>query len=87
MRQMLNDVFDTFGMNQSRAKKVLARMITVPNGRFFLMKRSISLLVFESGLSGQPTVVGGPYQSPILVQWDKTTTQRRIIEITLTRIS
>lgn len=87
MRQILNDVFDTFGMNQSRAKKVLAQTITVPNGRFFLMKRSISLLVFESGLSGQPTVVGGPYQSPILVQWDKTTTQRRIIEITLTRIS
>jgi hypothetical protein len=51
------------------------------------MKRSVSLLVSDRETPTQGNVVGGAYQSPILVQWHKAPARQRMIEITLTRIS
>ncbi len=87
MVRFFNELFDTFRMNESLIEKVLARMIAVPARQFFRMKRSVSLLVSDRGTPAQGDVVGGAYQSPILVQWHKAPGRQRSIEITLTRIS
>jgi thiamine phosphate synthase YjbQ (UPF0047 family) len=86
MVRFFNELFDTFRMNESLIEKVLARMIAFPARRFFQMKRSVSLLVSDRGTAAQGDVVGGAYQSPILVQWHKAPGRQRLIDITLTRI-
>jgi hypothetical protein len=87
MVRFFNELFDTFRMNESLVEKILARMIAVPARQFFRMKRSVSLLVSDSGTPAHGGVVGGAYQSPILVQWHKAPGRQRHIEITLTRIT
>jgi hypothetical protein len=49
------------------------------------MRRSVSLLVSETE-SGQLGIVEGPYQSPILVQWQSAPRKARILEVTLTEL-
>jgi hypothetical protein len=49
------------------------------------MKRSVSLMVTEDEANGEGTIVQGRYQSPILVQWHKSTSQQRRLRVRLTR--
>jgi thiamine phosphate synthase YjbQ (UPF0047 family) len=86
MVRLFNELFDTFRMNESLVEKILARMIAVPARRFLRMKRSVSLLISDRDTPGRGVVAGGAYQSPILVQWQKASGQRRLIDVTLTRI-
>ena len=74
--RVINKGLDTLGLRGSIVEKVMARTLAVPAARFFRMSRSISLLVSvrEDGL---PEIVQGPYQSPILVQWQQAPTPRQ----------
>jgi hypothetical protein len=83
---VFNRLFDTFGMNESLIEKVIARILAMPARRFLGMKRSVSLLVSDRECAGHGALVGGAYQSPILVQWDKASRDRRLIDLTLTRL-
>jgi len=85
MVRVFNELFDTFGMNETLVEKILARLIAVPASRFLRMKRSVSLLVTDRECTGRGAVVQGCYQSPILVQWHKAAKQQRTVDITLTR--
>jgi len=85
MVRVFNEMFDTFGMNETLVEKVLARLIALPASRFLRMKRSVSLLVSDQERPGCGAVVQGCYQSPILVQWHKAAGQQRTVDITLTR--
>jgi thiamine phosphate synthase YjbQ (UPF0047 family) len=85
MVRVFNELFDTFGMNETLVEKILARLIAVPASRFLRMKRSVSLLVTDRECTGRGAVVQGCYQSPILVQWHKAARQQRTVDITLTR--
>jgi hypothetical protein len=85
MVRVFNELFDTFGMNETLVEKILARLIAFPAARFLRMKRSVSLLVSDRERDGRGAVVQGCYQSPILVQWHKAAGQQRTVDITLTR--
>ena len=84
--RVLNKSLDTLRLRGSIVEKVLARSLAVPAARFFRMRRSVSLLVSDR-LDGTHGLIEGTYQSPILVQWQSTPRQSRILEVTLTEIS
>ncbi len=83
--RVLNQGLDAFGLRGSIVEKVLARTLAVPAARFFRMRRSISLLV-SADETGTPGIVEGTYQSPILVQWQQTPRQSRILDVSLTEL-
>jgi len=83
--RVLNKGLDAFGLRGSMIEKVMARTLAVPAARFFRMRRSVSVLV-SPGEDGQPTLVEGLYQSPILVQWQHAPRQSRVLDVSLTEI-
>jgi thiamine phosphate synthase YjbQ (UPF0047 family) len=83
--RVLNQSLDTLGLRGSIVEKVLARTLGVPAARFFRMRRSVSLLVSDRG-DGTHGLIEGTYQSPILVQWQSTPRQTRVLEVTLTEL-
>jgi len=82
--RVLNQGLDSLGLRGSLVEKVLARTLAVPAARFFRMRRSVSLLVSEH--DGQPRIVEGTYQSPILVQWQHAPRQSRVLNVSLTEL-
>jgi thiamine phosphate synthase YjbQ (UPF0047 family) len=83
--RVLNKSLDTFGLRGSIVEKILARSLAVPAARFFRMRRSVSLLVSDCQ-TGSPEIVEGVYQSPILVQWQNTPRQARVLNVSLSEI-
>ena len=83
--RVMNKGLDTLRLRGSIVEKVLARTLAVPAARFFRMRRSVSLLVSERE-DGTHGIIEGTYQSPILVQWQRTPRQTRILEVTLTEL-
>jgi thiamine phosphate synthase YjbQ (UPF0047 family) len=83
--RVLNQGVDALGLRGSIVEKVIARTLAVPASRFLRMRRSVSLLVStrEDGTAG---FVEGTYQSPILVQWQQTPRQARVLNVSLTEI-
>jgi hypothetical protein len=64
-------------------ERLLSRLIALPADRFLRMKRGVSFGV--SSASGQPSLIRGRYQSPILVQWHSAERQQRRVEVALHR--
>lgn len=83
--RVLNQGLDTLRLHGSIVEKVLARTLAVPAARFFRMRRSVSLLVSERE-DGTHGFIEGTYQSPILVQWQRTPRGSRMLEVTLTEL-
>ena len=83
--RVLNQSLDTFGLRGSILEKMVARTLAVPAARFFRMRRSVNLLV-SAGADGIPEIVQGPYQSPILVQWQHAPRRARVLNVTLTEL-
>lgn len=83
--RVLNKGLDTLGLRGSMVERLVARTLAVPAARFFRMRRSVSLLVSENE-QGMPDIVEGVYQSPILVQWQQTPRQSRVLNVSLTEI-
>jgi thiamine phosphate synthase YjbQ (UPF0047 family) len=84
--RVLNSCLDSLGLRGSLVEKLVARTLAVPAAQFFRMRRSVSLLVSDRE-GGRPGFVEGPYQSPILVQWQCAPQETRALEVTLTRLS
>jgi hypothetical protein len=82
--RVMNTGLDTLRLRGSIIEKLLARTLAVPAARFFRMRRSVSLLVSDT--DGQLGIVEGPYQSPILVQWQSAPRKARILDVTLTEL-
>jgi thiamine phosphate synthase YjbQ (UPF0047 family) len=87
MVRVFNEVFDVLGLRESVVQRVLARAIALPAARFLRMKRSVDLLVSDRATPGRGTIIDGPYQCPILVQWHAYPHQSRDIVVTLSRFS
>jgi hypothetical protein len=85
MVRVLNKGLDALGLRGSIVEKAMARTLAVPAARFFRMHRSVSLLV-SSGHDGQPCIVEGTYQSPILVQWQNAPRKARVLNVAITEI-
>jgi thiamine phosphate synthase YjbQ (UPF0047 family) len=83
--RVLNSGVDALGLRGSIVEKVLAKTLGVPAARFFRMRRSVSLLVADTG-TDRPGIVEGTYQSPILVQWQKPVREARMLDVTLSEI-
>ena len=83
--RVLNSGLDTLGLQGSIVEKVLARTLAVPAARFFRIGRSVHLLVAERE-DGRRGFVEGQYQSPILVQWQRSPRPARVLHATLTRL-
>jgi hypothetical protein len=85
MVRMMNRGLDALGLRGSIVEKAMARTLAVPASRFFRMQRTLSLLV-SAGNDGEPSIVEGTYQSPILVQWQNAPTQSRVLDVSITEI-
>jgi hypothetical protein len=83
--RVLNSGIETLRLQGSIVEKVLARTLAVPAARFFRMRRSVHLLVAERE-DGARGFVEGTYQSPILVQWQRSPKPARVIHATLTSL-
>ncbi len=84
--QVMNELLDALGVNESLVEQLVAKFIGVPASRFLRMKRSVSLLVSDRDRLGKGAIVSGPYQSPILVQWNRAMGGVRRLDITLTSL-
>jgi thiamine phosphate synthase YjbQ (UPF0047 family) len=83
--RVFNTGLDTLGLRDSVIEKLLARTLAAPAARFLRMRRSVSLLVSDRS-DGTHGIVEGTYQSPILVQWQRSRRQSRILHVTLTEL-
>jgi hypothetical protein len=83
--RVMNTGLDTLRLRGSIVETLLARTLAVPAARFFRMRRSVSLLVAETD-TGRLSIVEGPYQSPILVQWQNAPRKTRMLDVTLTEL-
>lgn len=82
---LFNQLMEALHVNESVVERLLSRFIALPADRFLRMKRGVSFGV--SNVSGQPSLIRGRYQSPILVQWHEAERQQRRIEVALHRFS
>jgi len=80
---LFNQLMEALHVNESVVERLLSRLIALPADRFLRMKRGISFGV--SNAEGQPSLIRGRYQSPILVQWHTAERQQRLIEVALHR--
>jgi thiamine phosphate synthase YjbQ (UPF0047 family) len=81
----VNHLLDSLGIDAPRIERLIARSLEAPATRFMRMRRSIDLLVSDSGKSGRGALVEGTYQSPILIQWRAARASTRKVEVVLTR--
>ena len=85
MVRVFNELVDALGLSESVVEKILARFIGAPARRFLSMKRSVSLLVSDREQPGRGALAEGTFQSPILVQWQRSERRERSVDVTLTR--
>lgn len=83
--RFVNQTLDALGLNESLIERIIDRLFAYPASRFLRMKRSIRLLVCSSRTDGCSPIVQGRYQSPILVQWEKSSVGRRRLKASLKR--
>jgi hypothetical protein len=55
--------------------------------RRLLRTRRVSFLASDVAREGRARLVRGTYQSPILVQWQTPPDRRRLLEVSLVRLS
>lgn len=80
---LFNELMEALHVDESVVERLLSRLIALPANRFLRMKRGVSFGV--SSASGQPSLIQGRYQSPILVQWHTAERQQRRVEVSLQR--
>lgn len=85
--RVMNRLIETLGMSESLVERLLARFMAYPANRFLRMKRSLSLLVSDRHGEDCGEIVQGTYQSPILVQWQKSDRGARQVDVTVTALS
>ncbi len=83
--QVVKGVIEAFGLSDSMVEHLLARAMALPAARLLRLKRAVSLAVL--GGDGDPAVVRGTYQSPILMQWSAPPRGSRSLLITLKRFN
>lgn len=81
--QVANELLEMLGFSESLLERAVARFVAAPAARFFRLKRSVSLFVTTRD-DGAGTIAHGTYQSPILLQWKRAASRRRI-DVKLTR--
>lgn len=75
--RVLNQALDALGLSESVVERVIDRLMALPASRFLGMRRSIRLLICDAQTEACGPIVEGTYQSPILVQWAKSSKKSR----------
>lgn len=83
--RIVNGLLDKFGMSESVVERLVDKVLAVPASRALRMKRSVTLLVSNQEGSSRGRIVQGTYQSPILVQWNKSDARHRRVNVTLSK--
>jgi hypothetical protein len=81
----VNRLLDALGLSASRLEFALARALELPASRLLRMKRSVNLLVSDSGSPGRGALVEGAFQSPIMIQWRPASRGARTVDVVLSR--
>ena len=84
---IFNEIMDTFRFSETTIEKILTRFLALRAERFLQVRNSISLLVSNKGCNTPAKVVQGTYQSPILVQWKKSSNGSRRVILRVTRFN
>ncbi len=80
---VVNRTLDKFQMNSSLVGRGIQSVLAAQAAKALRMKRSLSMLVNEE--QGQPSIVSGTYQSPIMIQWHSARAQSRRLEASIYR--
>lgn len=72
-------------INNYNSQCYIHTTLAVPVSRLLRIRRSVNLLVAPRP-DGRPAPVEGRYQSPILIQWQRTPRAGRVLDVTLTRL-
>jgi hypothetical protein len=83
--RVMNQLLEAFRVNESLVEKLVAKVMAVP-ARRFLRTRKVSFLASDHAGAGRARLVSGTYQSPILVQWQRSPRPARVLHATLTRL-
>lgn len=83
--RIINGVIDKMGLSDSVLERLVEKFMALPASHFLRMKRSVSLLVNDESETGTGSVVQGTYQSPILIQWKKSQSRQRKLDVSFTR--
>lgn len=81
--QVLKGMIDALGLSDSTLERLLARAMALPAARLLRLRRSVSFALLSR--AGEPAVVRGTYQSPILMQWRTPPRQTRRLVLTVRR--
>jgi thiamine phosphate synthase YjbQ (UPF0047 family) len=82
MVQVVNRVLDRLGPSGAAVERIVSRLMAFPAARRLRLKRSLSLAI-SSDNGGDPEIVRGRYQTPILIQWQATPRRARTLRVTL----
>ncbi|MEE8584803.1 MAG: hypothetical protein V3T83_08130 [Acidobacteriota bacterium] len=85
MVQVFNGLVDVLGISDTMLERLVDRLLTVTASRFLRMERCVNLPVGDSGRPGRGEIMEGTYQSPILMQWNKSEGRKRSLEVTFVR--
>ena len=85
--QALNQFVDVLGLPTSRIERWVARALAAPAERLFGVRRSVDLLISDENSTGQPAIVEGTYQSPILIHWRAGADRTRTVCVSLTEFA
>ena len=78
--RLLNSLVEALRWEHSVFERVMAKVMAVP-ARRLLRSRRVTFLAAHDDTLGQPRLVRGQYQSPILVQWQPADGRSRALEI------
>src|SRR6187402_3650127 len=84
--RVLNSLMEALRLDAGSFERLIAKVMSLP-ARRFLRSRRVSFLAGTDPATGQPRVLRGTYQSPILVQWQPAEKQERHVDVVVTRFS
>jgi len=84
--RLLNSLVEALRWDHSVFERVMAKVMAVPARRLLRSRRVTFLAAYDAAL-GQPRLVRGQYQSPILVQWQPADSRSRTVDITVIGLS
>ncbi|HSR52103.1 MAG TPA: hypothetical protein VLV83_14830 [Acidobacteriota bacterium] len=83
--QVVNELVDVLGISDTVLERFVGQFLTVTASRFLRMERSVDIPVSDRGNGGSGKILEGTYQSPILMQWNKSESGDRRLEVNFSR--
>lgn len=84
--RILNSMMEALRIDQSSFERFIGKMLSLP-ARSFFRSRLVSFLAAREGAGDEIELVRGPYQSPILVQWQPAERETRNIDVTIVELT